>query len=54
MIDVITLEDSNPLNRMFIEACEKNGFRETKDYNAEETLNGCVAETENEPNRTKL
>lgn len=42
MMDVTTLEDSNPTNRMFIEACEKNGFHETQDYNAEDRLNGCV------------
>ncbi|CAF1033365.1 unnamed protein product [Rotaria sordida] len=43
MMDVTMLEEANPINRMFIEACEKNGFRETKDYNAEESLNGCVS-----------
>jgi choline dehydrogenase len=37
------LEDANPINRLFIEACEKNGFHESKDYNAEESLNGCVS-----------
>jgi choline dehydrogenase len=42
MMDVTMLEDANPVNKMFIEACEKNGFRETKDYNAEESLSGCV------------
>ncbi|CAF1594565.1 unnamed protein product [Rotaria sp. Silwood1] len=43
MMDVTMLEEVNPINQMFIEACEKNGFRETKDYNAEESLNGCVS-----------
>ncbi|CAF0834998.1 unnamed protein product [Rotaria sordida] len=43
MMDVTMLEEANPINRMLIEACEKNGFRETKDYNAEESLNGCVS-----------
>ncbi|CAM2728730.1 unnamed protein product [Rotaria socialis] len=42
MMDVTILEDSNPINQLFIEACQKNGFRETKDYNAEENLSGCV------------
>ncbi len=43
MMDVTMLEDANQTNRMFIEACEKNGFRESKDYNAEESLNGIVS-----------
>ncbi|CAF3877494.1 unnamed protein product [Rotaria sp. Silwood1] len=43
MMDVTMLEEINPTNQMFIEACEKNGFHETKDYNAEESLSGCVS-----------
>ncbi|CAF3167514.1 unnamed protein product [Rotaria sp. Silwood2] len=43
MMDVTMLEETNPTDRLFIEACEKNGFHETKDYNAEESLNGCVS-----------
>ncbi|CAF0905369.1 unnamed protein product [Rotaria sordida] len=43
MMDVTILEEPNPTNRLFIEACEKNGFHETKDYNAEGSLNGCVS-----------
>jgi choline dehydrogenase len=43
MMDVTTLEDPNQINQLFIEACEKNGFHESKDYNAEESLNGCVS-----------
>ncbi|CAF3626397.1 unnamed protein product [Rotaria socialis] len=43
MMDVTMLDDANATNQMFIEACEKNGFHETKDYNAEESLNGCVS-----------
>lgn len=43
MMGVTMLEDANPTNRLFIEACLKNGFHETKDYNAEESLNGCVS-----------
>ena len=39
MMDVILFQEANPINRMFIEAMEKNGFHETKDYNAEESLN---------------
>ncbi|CAF4153075.1 unnamed protein product [Rotaria sordida] len=42
-MNVTILEETNPMNRLFIEACEKNGFHETKDYNAEESLNGCVS-----------
>ncbi|CAF1102466.1 unnamed protein product [Rotaria sordida] len=42
MMDVTILEETNPANLLFIEVCEKNGFHETKDYNAEESLNGCV------------
>ncbi|CAF0713125.1 unnamed protein product [Adineta steineri] len=42
MMDVTLLEDSNEINQLFIESCEKNGFHQTKDYNAEESLNGCV------------
>ncbi|CAF4406921.1 unnamed protein product, partial [Adineta steineri] len=42
MMDVTVLEDSNEINQLFIESCEKNGFHQTKDYNAEESLNGCV------------
>jgi choline dehydrogenase-like flavoprotein len=43
MMDATMLEDTNEANRLFIEACQKNGFHETKDYNAEESLNGCVS-----------
>ncbi|CAF3770161.1 unnamed protein product [Rotaria sp. Silwood1] len=43
MMDVTMLEEINPTNQMFIEACKKNGFHETKDYNAEESLSGCVS-----------
>ncbi|CAF1301312.1 unnamed protein product [Adineta steineri] len=43
MMDVTILEESNKLNQLFIESCEKNGFHQTKDYNAEESLNGCVS-----------
>ncbi|CAF1507569.1 unnamed protein product [Rotaria sordida] len=43
MMNVTMLEETNPTNQLFIEACEKNGFHETKDYNAEESLNGCVS-----------
>ncbi|CAF3606651.1 unnamed protein product [Rotaria sp. Silwood1] len=43
MMNVTILEESNPMNQLFIEACEKNGFHETKDYNAEESLNGCIS-----------
>ena len=43
MINVTMVEDSNQVNRLFIEACQKNGFHETKDYNAEESLIGCVS-----------
>ncbi|CAF3714462.1 unnamed protein product [Rotaria sordida] len=42
-MDVTMVEERNPTNRLFIEACEKNGFHEAKDYNAEESLNGCVS-----------
>lgn len=42
MMDVSAFLDANQTNRLFIEACEKNGIRETKDYNAEETLVDCV------------
>ena len=40
MMDVTELENINYTNRLFIEACQKNGFQESKDYNAEESLNG--------------
>ncbi|CAF1402651.1 unnamed protein product [Adineta steineri] len=43
MMDVTILEESNKLNQLFIESCEKNGFHQTKDYNAEESLSGCVS-----------
>ncbi|CAF0994250.1 unnamed protein product [Adineta steineri] len=43
MMDVTVLEESNKLNRLFIKSCEKNGFHQTKDYNADESLNGCVS-----------
>ena len=43
MMDVTLFQAANPINRMFIEAMEKNGFRETKDYNAEESLTKCVS-----------
>ena len=43
MMDVTKLEDANQTNRLFIEACEKNGFRESEDYNAEDSLSGCVS-----------
>ena len=42
MMDVSFLEDPNQVNDLYIQACVKNGFRETKDYNAEENLNGVV------------
>ena len=35
-------DDANPTNQLFIEACEKLGFRRTTDYNAEASLIGCV------------
>ncbi|CAF4112419.1 unnamed protein product, partial [Adineta steineri] len=40
--DVTLLDDLNKTNQLFIESCEKNGFHQTKDYNAEESLNECV------------
>ncbi|CAF3765262.1 unnamed protein product [Rotaria sp. Silwood1] len=43
MMDVTLFQEANPINRMFIEAMEKNGFHETQDYNAEESLNKCVS-----------
>ena len=43
MMDVTMLHDANQINQLFIQACEKNGFRESKDYNAEESLSGCVS-----------
>ncbi|CAF3223377.1 unnamed protein product [Rotaria sp. Silwood2] len=43
MMNVTMLAEANPTNQLFIEACEKNGFHETKDYNAEESLIGCVS-----------
>lgn len=43
MMDVTKLENSNKTNQMFIEAFEKNGFHESKDYNAEESLNRIVS-----------
>ncbi|CAF1257288.1 unnamed protein product [Rotaria sordida] len=42
MMNVTLIDDPNPINRLFIEACKKHGFHESKDYNAEESLNGCV------------
>lgn len=43
MIDVTILKDSNEMNQLFIQSCLKNGFRLSKDYNAEENLNGTVS-----------
>ena len=43
MMDVTMLQDANETTRLFIEACLENGFRESKDYNAEESLSGCVS-----------
>lgn len=43
VMHVTVTPEPNQIDRMFIEACEKNGFRETKDYNAEERLNWCVS-----------
>jgi len=43
MMDVTMLEEPNRLNQLFIESCQQNGFHQTKDYNAEQTLNGCVS-----------
>ena len=47
MMDVTMLDedDANPTNQMFIEACEKLGFRRTTDYNAEASLIGYVSST---------
>ena len=38
MMDVAMLHDSNQANRLLIEACQQNGFRESQDYNAEKNL----------------
>jgi choline dehydrogenase len=46
MMDVTRLENLNETTRLFIAACEKNGFHESKDYNAEESLNGCVSRSQ--------
>jgi choline dehydrogenase len=43
MMDVTMLEETNQINQMFIQACLKNGFHQTKDYNSEESLNGIVS-----------
>ena len=42
MMDVTMLDNANETNQLFIDACVKNGFRFTKDYNSEENLNGVV------------
>ncbi|CAF1370569.1 unnamed protein product [Adineta ricciae] len=43
IIDVIMVQKDNPIDSMFIEVCEKNGYREMEDYNAGKSLNGCVS-----------
>jgi hypothetical protein len=43
MMDVTMLKETNKTNRMFIEACQKNRFDESKDYNVEESLNEIVS-----------
>jgi choline dehydrogenase len=43
MMDVTMLEETNKINQMFIESCLKNGFRQSQDYNSEQSLNGVVA-----------
>lgn len=42
MMDASMLEVVKETNQLFIDACIKNGFRYTKDYNSEENLNGVV------------
>lgn len=44
MMDVTCLhkDDANPTTHLFVETCEKVGFRNTKDYNAESSLINCV------------
>lgn len=46
MMDVSLLEDTNQTCQLFIEACEKNGLRQTEDYNAEESLIDCVGKAQ--------
>ncbi|CAF0926463.1 unnamed protein product [Adineta steineri] len=36
-------KESNKLNQLFIESCKKNRCYQTKDYNAEKSLNGCIS-----------
>lgn len=43
MMDVTALQDTHEITRLFNEACQKNGFRESKDHNAEASLSGVVA-----------
>lgn len=43
VMNVTMFEDANELHRLFIQACESSGFRESKDYNAQESLNGIVS-----------
>ncbi|CAF1455057.1 unnamed protein product [Didymodactylos carnosus] len=43
MMDVSKMKDFNQTSQMFIKACTKNGMVESKDYNAEKNLTGCVS-----------
>ncbi|UJR19608.1 hypothetical protein I4U23_022742 [Adineta vaga] len=43
MVDAVSYEDCNELNHLFIQSSIQNGFHQTNDYNAEDSLNGCVA-----------
>jgi choline dehydrogenase len=43
MMHVTMLDDPNPTNRLFIDACQQHGFRHVSDYNAQESLTDCVA-----------
>jgi choline dehydrogenase len=43
MMDVTSPEECNSITKLFLEACLKNGFHQTEDYNAEKSLNGCVS-----------
>ncbi|CAF1273846.1 unnamed protein product [Adineta ricciae] len=46
MVNASSLDAANELNKLFIESSIKNGFHQTDDYNAEDSLNGCVAHSQ--------